>query len=390
MVWVHLERHPFIANASFVEEIAGRLYIAMEYVAPNEQGLNSLEGYLREDPPDLVQALRWAVQFCRGIEYAYSRGIRCHRDIKPSNILIGHDRTVRVSDFGLAGALDVTREAPTMRDATVGFQQTMAGIGFGTPTHMPPEQFTNAAACDERSDIYSFGIVLYQMVAGGALPFLARPPKDGSEDESVRFRREMYALHREVPAPEVDSPLWPVIRHCLEKHPTGRYQKFAELRNDLTKLFIDQFPVARPGSIAHVIPKEIAAEILEQYEPVLERWEWNNKGASLATLGRFEEALSCFDKALEIDPQSASTWANRGNTLNSLGRYEDAAHSIDKAIELGANDPMLWYIKAICEDGLGRTQEAAQSFERFLAFAPNSAVTHVEYATKRSREIRAN
>jgi serine/threonine protein kinase len=122
MVWVHLERHPFIANASFVEEIAGRLYIAMEYVAPNEQGLNSLEGYLREDPPDLVQALRWAVQFCRGIEYAYSRGIRCHRDIKPSNILIGHDRTVRVSDFGLAGALDVTREAPTMRDATVGFQ----------------------------------------------------------------------------------------------------------------------------------------------------------------------------------------------------------------------------------------------------------------------------
>jgi len=102
-VWVHLERHPYIVRAYFVDEVEGRLYIAMEYIAPNKQGLNSLEGYLERQPPDLAQSLRWTIQFCHGMEYAYSKGVRCHRDIKPDNIMISTDKTVKISDFGLAG-----------------------------------------------------------------------------------------------------------------------------------------------------------------------------------------------------------------------------------------------------------------------------------------------
>jgi serine/threonine protein kinase len=87
-LWIHLERHPHIVTASFIDELEGRLYIGMEYVAPNEDGLNSLEGYLNRYPPDLNQSLRWAIQFCHGMEHARARGIRCHRDIKPANIMI--------------------------------------------------------------------------------------------------------------------------------------------------------------------------------------------------------------------------------------------------------------------------------------------------------------
>jgi len=105
-VWVDLERHPYLVRAHFVDQVAGRLFIAMEYIAPTVRGLNSLDGHLRLTPPDLAQSLRWAIQFCHGMEYAYSRGVRCHRDIKPANIMIGTDKTVKITDFGLAGVLD--------------------------------------------------------------------------------------------------------------------------------------------------------------------------------------------------------------------------------------------------------------------------------------------
>jgi serine/threonine protein kinase len=67
-IWVELGRHPYLVHAYFVDEISGRLYIAMEHISPNEAGLNSLEGYLQKQPPDLAQSLRWAIQICHGME----------------------------------------------------------------------------------------------------------------------------------------------------------------------------------------------------------------------------------------------------------------------------------------------------------------------------------
>src|SRR5664279_2703787 len=93
-VWVDLERHPYVVRAHFVEELAGRIYIGVEYIEPDEEGLNSLEGYLGRRSPDLVQSLRWAIQFCHGMEHAQDCGIRCHRDVKPANIMITREGVV--------------------------------------------------------------------------------------------------------------------------------------------------------------------------------------------------------------------------------------------------------------------------------------------------------
>ena len=117
-VWIDLERHPYLVRAYFVEEISGRLYIAMEYIASVEPDPNTLEGHLSHKPPDLTQSLRWAIQFCHGMEYAYSRGIKAHRDIKPTNIMIGQDKAVKISDFGLAGVVDTTKTFIDVREQT--------------------------------------------------------------------------------------------------------------------------------------------------------------------------------------------------------------------------------------------------------------------------------
>ena len=349
-VWVELGRHPYLVNAYFVEEISGRLYIEMEYVAPNEEGLNSLNGYLERQPPDLAQSLCWAVQICHGMECAYSRGLRAHRDLKPANIMITQDKTAKVTDFGLAGVLtDPPATSAAGLSAHLGRSgptgRTMLGTGFGTPAYMPPEQFDNAANCDERSDIYSFGIVLYQMAAGGRLPFPAPVDADW---------QAMRQLHRESAVPRLDSPLFPIIQRCLEKSPGKRYQTFKEVRASLAPL------------LQHQTSEVIIPPQLEK----LEAWEWSNKGASLHSLGRNEEAIRCCDKALELDPRDFETWTNKGASLRSLGRNEEAIQCYDKALELDPRHTLAWTNKGASLGSLGRYQEEIRCYDEALELDP--------------------
>jgi serine/threonine protein kinase len=407
-VWTDLERHPYLVRAHFVEEVAGRLYIAMEYIAPNEEGLNSLEGYLERQPPDLVQSLRWAIQFCHGMEYAYSKGVRCHRDIKPANIMISTDKTVKITDFGLAGVLGVSRAMSgiklNVQQGRVGFS-IMEGRGCGTPTHMPPEQFTNAAECDERSDIYAFGIVLYQMATGGKLPFLALPPRGNSIEEQRRFGREMYTLHSQSPVPRLDSPLSPIIQRCLQKEPGKRYQTFKELRADLEPLLKRQTgETIKPpelkeletwewynkgGSLGSLGRFDEAIRCFDQAIKINPQYAdaWYNKGGSLNSLGRFDEAIRCFDQAIKIDPQHAKAWYNKGNSLDKLGRFDEAIRCFDQAIKIDPQDAAAWYNKALAEDRLGKGLDAAKSYRRFIELAPTQYAKHVERARLRLREL---
>ena len=218
-VWVGLDRHPNIVRAEFITELSGRLYIGMEYVEPGDQGRNSLAGYLATQPPDMAQALRWSIQFCHGMEYARSRGIRCHRDVKPENIMITRDRTVKITDFGFAGVIEHVRAGSSFPQRRRSVQRS----GFGTPAYMPPEQFRNASRCDERSDIYSFGIVMFQMASRGRFPFALRGRHSGknywndmhrlhAEGRSSPFAVSVLAGHRALPAKRTEHALSVVCR----------------------------------------------------------------------------------------------------------------------------------------------------------------------------------
>jgi len=361
-VWVDLERHPYLVRAYFVDEISGRLYIAMEYIAPDEGCPNTLQGYLDRRPPDLTQSLRWAIQFCHGMVYAYSKGVRCHRDIKPANIMISQDKTVKISDFGLAGVLGASKAVSGIRlniqEGKVGLSfRTLGGQGIGTPTHMPLEQFYDVAFCDQRSDIYAFGVVLFQMASGGKLPFLPAPPKDNSHAEHLRFWQEIQRLHEHAPVPELSSPLFPIIQRCLVKMPEGRYQSFNELRNVLEELLRQQ-----TGEVIRLPERE---------ELVV--WEWNSKGVSLNNLGLYNEAIGCFDRALKLGPQDSRIWDNKGVSLFNLGRYDDAIRCYDKAIELDPLTTKAWNNKGSSLGSLGRYDEAFKCFDKAVLLDPTNA-----------------
>ncbi len=357
-LWVDMERHLYLVRAYYVEEMSDRLYIIMEYIAPGEGGLNSLEGYLRSQPPDLIQSLRWAIQFCYGMEYAYSKGLRCHRDIKPSNIMIGTDKTVKISDLGLAGIDEAIRtsaqkKSAAGRDRTSPSEQTIL-VG-GTPTHMSPEQFIDSASCDQRSDIYSFGVVLYEMASGGRLPFFV-PPRSASEEEAARWSYLMFRLHAEAPISRLDSKSFPIIRRCLEKQPRKRYQAFRQLRTDL------EFLLKRSNGETIKLPA------LED----LKAWEWGNKGSSLRVLGRFEESLQCYECALRLDSRNAWTWSNKANTLWALKRLDEALKCCDRALELDPKYVNSWIAKGVTLDDLGRHEESIQCYDRGLELDPQN------------------
>jgi tetratricopeptide (TPR) repeat protein len=252
---------------------------------------------------------------------------------------------------------------------------------------MPPEQFTNAVSCDERSDIYSFGIVLYQMATSGKLPFLAPLPRDNSEEESKRFWIQMYMLHSEAPLPKVNSPLFPVAQRCLEKESHERYRSFKELRLDLEKLLkrgtgeVFKPPELKELGVQEWLNKgrsfdtlgrfdEASACNAKAFEISRSRRALLDEGVRLNKLGRFDEAIAHYDKALEIDPQYIAAWLSKGACLHSLGRFDEEISCLNKALEVDPPNANAWVIGGVILESLGRFDEALTCFNRALKIDP--------------------
>ncbi len=332
-VWVKIESHSYIVRAFFVDEIEGRLCIAMEYINPDEKGMNTLKDYFERKLPNLALSFRWAIQFCYGMEYACTRGIRCHRDIKPSNIMISFDKTLKITDFGLAGVVNSANKVSGefnshhIEKCTDGCISD--GAFLGTPGYMAPEQEINPASCDERSDIYSFGIVLSQMATGGQHP-------------------------QQITIPKSSNPLFPIIHRCLAEDPNNRYFTFKELRNDLEPLLKNE-----TGEV--ITPPELRD---------LHVWELANKGTSLAKIGRYDEGIACLRKALEKDPHNAGIWNNMASILNEMGCYDEAIHCCHKAIKLEPQKAAAWYNQGNSYRHKEQYIEAVKFYDKALKFEP--------------------
>jgi eukaryotic-like serine/threonine-protein kinase len=220
--------HPNVCTIYEIDEVDGRSFIAMEFV----EGL-SVKQKIEARPLKLEEALDIAIQVAEGLQAAHEQGV-VHRDIKPSNLIVTSRSQVKIMDFGLAQLIERTRITET-------------GTKMGTPAYMSPEQ-VQGEAVDRRTDVWSLGVLFYEMVSG-------RLPFKGDREAAVAYAvlhqepEPLTALRSGLPL-ELDR----VVQKALAKSPQGRYQHAEEmivdLRGVVKKLDIGQPTSLRPSTSA--------------------------------------------------------------------------------------------------------------------------------------------
>ena len=444
--WIKLDRHPNIVRAYSVQEIEGKPHAVLELVTGGD-----LRRWIGTPRLDLRQVLRFAVQFCLGMEHAMHKGLHCHRDIKPENLLVSEGGTLKITDFGLAKVKDevppsdhayaaepipladsnevllarhkivATTPSPPQApspfppedpgwgdfaaqpaetidlpavpggaaDAKVGNRLPTAswapsgmafatglesrtevlalsaeslggdrgvtrdGVMLGTGPYMAPEQFRDAKVVDFRADIYSFGVVLFEMIAGER-PFAA---ETFAKLAKLHERAAPPSILRHIPGKHarVAKPIDRIVQRCLAKAPNKRFGSYPELRRALAKCL---WKVAREALSP---PTEVE----------LEAWELTNKGASLGTLGRHDEERACYEGAIRVMPAYVPSWFNQAAAAASQGHPEEALDFAEVALHLNPSSVPALINKALALDALRRTDESLRLLDVAARLQPH-------------------
>jgi serine/threonine-protein kinase len=217
--------HPGIATVYALEEFDGHVFIAFEFV-PGE----TLRAELGRGPLPLLTVMTIARALARALAAAHDRGI-IHRDLKPENVIRTPDGQIKILDFGLARFREPSAPSVTL---------TTVGTVMGTPSHMSPEQI-RADAVDGRSDIFSLGVMLYEL-ASGVNPF-------AGADHAATIANVLEAQPPRLPAaavPDEDRPLRDALEHiilrCLQRAPSARFQSAHDLVRALEQVAADFVP----------------------------------------------------------------------------------------------------------------------------------------------------
>jgi len=389
--WIKLGQHPNIVQAFFVDKIDGKPHIFLEWV----KGA-SLRERLRRGRPDLREALDIALQVCRGMAHAHSKLGIVHRDLKPSNVLLSKEGVAKVTDLGLAKAIQHTDIQPgrgVMQPADAQ-DENLTGIekAMGTPAYMAPEQWVDAARVDIKADIFSFGVMLYEMLCG-TRPFRPKDFLSPDVPQGVSLRLEPRRPSHSNSA--ISGCLDALVMKCLETNPALRYSSFdligAEIQRTFQSLFGQSWTLPehdeepRTDPVASLTLKGMSLATLGDHEGAIKLFDralkmqpdnaraLTMKGHSLFALGDNQKAIAYFLEAGLLDPWDAGVHDDLAFCLNETGQHALALKHADQAVAAEPGNSSAWNNRGIALAHLGRAEEAEASFRRALELNPTNA-----------------
>ena len=228
--------HPNIANIYDLGDQNGSRYLVLELVEGE-----TLADQIARGPIPVEEALDIAKHICEALESAHEKGI-IHRDLKPANVKITPDGKVKVLDFGLAKAMAGPSANTTMSNSPTLLSGTIGGMIVGTAAYMSPEQARGREA-DQRSDIFSFGCVLYEMLTG-------RQGFQGEDVSDVLASVMKIDPDLSVVPPNLNPKLYELLRRCLAKNRKERWYAIGDVRVEIESILAESRGLKAPEVVS--------------------------------------------------------------------------------------------------------------------------------------------
>ena len=370
--------HPNVATIYDVGESDGIHFIAMEHVDGE-----TIAARIGGQPLTASEVIDIAVQAADALDVAHAKGIT-HRDIKPANLMLTHRGHVKVLDFGIA---KTTRgDALTPNDDWSVEPRTAFGRVIGSGPYMSPEQILGGDV-DPRSDVFSLGVVIYQM-ATGRLPFSGATRPEMMESIRHATPEPIIRLNPDIPV-ELER----IAFKCLDKTMDGRYQSARELLTDLwpLKRQLDartdspRFELLRRPDSTRAVPSATRPVASEASEFVARGWAHLRSGSFF----ELSHAVSAFLAATEIEPTDAAAHAGLALARVTQATVHDIPHleALGEAKAAALRALALDDKSADAQVALGQVMlfsewdwiAAERSFQRALAINPNHAEAYLHY-----------
>lgn len=407
VAWSSLGEHPNIVQLFHMDIIDNLPFMHMEWIVdysnptlarrldnpPQHKGKEmihdeeevedgiSLDHWLNSKVLNLQQALDFIIDICRGLDHAHKHGV-IHRDLKPENVLleksIDEEYVAKITDFGLASIIRPNYFQPELNMEEKGIE--LFPQGGGTFWYMSPEQ-AKGYPIDERSDIYSLGCILHQLLAGY---------KKNREDD-------LKIIHQGVELPlipdNIPSSIDKIRRKCLAYDRENRFPNVESLLKEISRAYKQIFSQLPKSQLSPQQSKAsiyfnratIQANLGNKHEAAIKLFTLSieenqftanafyNRGNSYRALKKMKKAFYDYNEATHLDPTHSHAYNNIGNISLEAGESDIALECYNRAIRFDTYNIEAYLSRCLILGNQGKYDEAIADCDHVLSFAPNSA-----------------
>ena len=344
-------KHPYLPSIYDHFNEAGRWYLVMDFIEGNtlEEHLNAtIGGYL-----SLEEALQIGIQLCSVLGYLHTQQPSIiFRDLKPANIMLTPDGHLYLIDFGIARHF----KPGQAKDTTA----------FGSAGYAAPEQYGKAQTTP-RSDIYSLGATLHQMLTG-----------DDPSDTPFQFAP--LQLQGQPTPPGLEPLIMQMLDMNESKRPVSMVAVKQKLQRFVAQQAIGQMTSPQPSVSMQAISPSSSPQTLAQTTTSdasqKTTKQWLDTGNDLSEAKHYKEALAAYEQAIQLDPNSAAAYNGKGSVLSNLKRNREALLAYQRAVQLDPNSAAAYNGKGNALLALNCYQKAITAYERAIQLDPTLAIAY--------------